>query len=93
MPGIVNELAEETNPSQLERLKSLRRFATQMTVADFRRYRPGVVLVRNNALRARSNHSLDFLAFYRTDPDFEELWRRYRIIGQYTKFDLYVRSE
>ncbi len=93
MPGIVNELAEETNPSQLERLKSLRRFATQMTVADFRRYRPGVVLVRNNALRAQSNHSLDFLAFYRTDPDFEELWRRYRIIGQYTKFDLYVRSE
>jgi len=90
--GIATQLAEDQTPAQRERLRLLRRSAIEMTVADFRRYRPGIVLVRVDTDRAKFKNAPDFLSFYRVDPAFEAIWRRYRPAGRVGRFELYVRS-
>ncbi len=93
LPGLVHQLSAARTTPRREHLLSLRRHTIQMTVADFQRYLPDLVIVRVDLSRFRFKEPFDFLEFYRTDPAFEAIWRRYRSAGRVSNFELYVRSE
>ncbi len=92
IPAIVNQLAASP-PQQRGRLRSLRQDMVKKTLSDFRRYRPGLVLVSVELNKRWFETDFDFLTFYRADPAFDALWRGYRSIGRAGKFELYVRAE
>lgn len=93
IPGIVNRLAEASTPQQRKRLQSLRQGMVEKTLLDFRRYRPGLVLVQADSQNRWIKKQFDFLKFYRADPAFDALWRGYRPAGRVGKFELYVRAD
>jgi len=93
LPGLVHQLSTARTTPRREHLLSLRRHTIKMTVADFQRYHPDVVIVRVDLSSFGFKEPFDFLSFYRTDPAFEEIWRRYRLAGRISNYELYVRSE
>jgi len=93
IPGIVNGLAVAATAQQRERLQSLRQGMIEKTLTDFRRYRPGLVLVLADLQNRWIKTQFGFLKFYRADPAFDALWRGYRPAGRVGKFELYVRAE
>ena len=93
IPGIVNQLATASTPQQRAHLQSLRQDMVEKTLNDFRRYRPGLVLVPIELTERWFEDRFDFLKFYRADPAFDALWRGYRPAGRAGKFELYVRAE
>ncbi|MDH3700778.1 MAG: hypothetical protein OEU46_05645 [Alphaproteobacteria bacterium] len=92
IPGIVNGLAMASTAQQRERLQSLRQGMIEKTLTDFRRYRPGLVLVPIELNKRWFETDFDFLTFYRADPAFDAVWRGYRPAGRAGNFEFYVRA-
>lgn len=62
-------------------------------VADFRRFRPDLVVVDRRPDQFGLPGRFDFLAFFLASPEFAGEWSRYRPLGQTRDFALYVRGK
>jgi hypothetical protein len=93
VPGIVAHLAEARTPSRRAQLQVLQQSTIEMTLSDFRRFRPAVVLVPRQINLKWLQEGFDYLTFYRTNPAFDAIWSGYRPAGRAGKFDIYVRGD
>lgn len=93
LPGIVRRSADAAGGGSANDLAAARRFVTGSVVADFRRFRPGVVLVHVGKWKQGFVGPFDYLEFFRNDPAFEAIWRGYQFVERVGEFELYFRSD
>ncbi len=96
IPGAITrlELEPDLTATQNAQLDEALAYARQATVEDFLRGEPELVVVdvRDDKTYFKGV-TFDYLAFFGTDPQFEELWQRYRRVGNVLGFDVYRRDE
>jgi hypothetical protein len=91
VPGVANNLASATTEKERESLLAAEHYAIRLTVEDFERYEPGLVIVDVGEPKQGFTHAFDFLDFYRSSPEFAQLWEQYAIAGRFGRFELYTR--
>ena len=91
-PGAVSRLAIEDDLSgdQIAQLNDVLDHALRTTVEDFLRGEPELVIVDVRDDKPYfQGVAFDYLSFFRADPQFDELWQRYQLVGSTRGFDIY----
>ena len=93
LPGIANATRNGSTPTiTADMLRVLRADAIQMTLQDFIRRKPDIVLIDRRSGKRGFVGDFEFLDFFIRHREFAAIWTRFEYYSTVESFDLYVRK-